>query len=557
MPNAAKDTLYIDAEDEITAVIDKVVHAKHKIVAVVLPKHASTFQSIVNMKLLKKATGAAKKNLVLITSDKAVINIASNLQIHVAKSLSTKPEIPEMVTTNVGATELTESASASASTTADAPEAKKASSGADTDDETIELDNSVDIEDDGSNTEKASPGKKKTARIPDFSRFSIRLALGMFALISLFVLWLFGFVILPKATVTVTTDTMTTSVNEPASFRAGEAELDLEENIFPAERVQTEKRNEATVSATGEKNVGEEATGVLTLTNCIDDGENKVIPAGTRFSNGSLTFLTAEQVILPAALTQGGNCVSDEFGLSRNVDAIAAEPGDQYNIPEGSYNSSISGIRAYGSDMSGGTTEIVTVIAEEDVEQATSQLAGSSTNEARQELGDQLRELGFRAVDETLREGEPEIDVTPAVGEEASEVTVVSTLSYSLLGISQQDLLTFLEAKIQESLSEEDQKNIRDTGIDGVDFQFIDRPSDADTRLTIETIAELGPELDTEALKEEFAGQKRGDIEKRLLAIDGVRNVEVTYSPMWITTTPKSAEKIDIIFIEENDDQTE
>ena len=49
-----KDTVYIDIDDEITSVIDKVISSKAKTVALVLPKRASVFQSVVNMKLLTK-----------------------------------------------------------------------------------------------------------------------------------------------------------------------------------------------------------------------------------------------------------------------------------------------------------------------------------------------------------------------------------------------------------------------------------------------------------------------------------------------------------------------
>ena len=92
--SAQKDTIYIDVEDEITAVIDKVVSSKHKIVAVVLPKRASVFQSIVNMKLLQKAAKNARKNLVLVTSDKAILSIAGTVGMFTAKTASSKPEIP-------------------------------------------------------------------------------------------------------------------------------------------------------------------------------------------------------------------------------------------------------------------------------------------------------------------------------------------------------------------------------------------------------------------------------------------------------------------------------
>ncbi|MBC7581656.1 hypothetical protein H7097_02175, partial [Aeromicrobium sp.] len=49
-----KETVYVDIDDEITAIIEKVRSSQQKIVALVLPKRASVLQSIVNMKLLKR-----------------------------------------------------------------------------------------------------------------------------------------------------------------------------------------------------------------------------------------------------------------------------------------------------------------------------------------------------------------------------------------------------------------------------------------------------------------------------------------------------------------------
>ena len=50
----AKDVVYIDIDDEITSVINKVQSSSDKVVALVLPKQATTFHSSINMKLLKK-----------------------------------------------------------------------------------------------------------------------------------------------------------------------------------------------------------------------------------------------------------------------------------------------------------------------------------------------------------------------------------------------------------------------------------------------------------------------------------------------------------------------
>ena len=89
-----KDTIYIDVDDEITTIIDKVRGSEHRIVALVLPNRATVLQSIVNMKLLKRTADEAKKHLVLITSEHSLLPLAGAVGLYVAKTLQSKPEIP-------------------------------------------------------------------------------------------------------------------------------------------------------------------------------------------------------------------------------------------------------------------------------------------------------------------------------------------------------------------------------------------------------------------------------------------------------------------------------
>src|SRR3982751_3329411 len=91
----SKDVIYVDVDDEITSIIDKVDNSAHKVVALVLPKRAASLQSIVNMKLLKRSADTAGKNVVLITSEGALMPLAGAAGLHVAKNLQTKPEVPD------------------------------------------------------------------------------------------------------------------------------------------------------------------------------------------------------------------------------------------------------------------------------------------------------------------------------------------------------------------------------------------------------------------------------------------------------------------------------
>jgi hypothetical protein len=65
-PKPSKDIIYIDVDDEITGIIDKIENSEHKVVALVLPKRTASLQSTVNMKLLARSAEAADKNPVLI-----------------------------------------------------------------------------------------------------------------------------------------------------------------------------------------------------------------------------------------------------------------------------------------------------------------------------------------------------------------------------------------------------------------------------------------------------------------------------------------------------------
>jgi hypothetical protein len=96
-----KDVIYIDVEDDITAIIGKVKDAKEKIVALVPPKRIGVLQSAVNLRLLARAAEQGNKRLVLISSNSALMALASAAKVPVAKNLQSKPELPEIAALDV------------------------------------------------------------------------------------------------------------------------------------------------------------------------------------------------------------------------------------------------------------------------------------------------------------------------------------------------------------------------------------------------------------------------------------------------------------------------
>ena len=86
-----KDVIYIDIEDDITAVIEKLKNSKEKIIALVPPKGNAVLQSVVNLKLLKRAAEQAGKQPVIVTSNQALTALAGGLGLYIAKNLQSKP----------------------------------------------------------------------------------------------------------------------------------------------------------------------------------------------------------------------------------------------------------------------------------------------------------------------------------------------------------------------------------------------------------------------------------------------------------------------------------
>lgn len=93
-----KDVVYIEPEDDITDIITRIENAKGKIVALVPPKRAGVFRSLVNIKLIAKAGKGAQKTVVLVTTDPSIMKLAAATKLPVTKNLQTAPAVPDGAT---------------------------------------------------------------------------------------------------------------------------------------------------------------------------------------------------------------------------------------------------------------------------------------------------------------------------------------------------------------------------------------------------------------------------------------------------------------------------
>ena len=321
-------------------------------------------------------------------------------------------------------------------------------------------------------------------------------------------------------------------------------------------RVSQQEKKDATVefTATGTKNVGEKASGTITITNC--DGPSFVLEPGSTFtSSGGMTFASTESVTVSALSGSASQCRSSGAGAGTgSVSVTAVESGDSYNIAATSYSiNGVSGdIYAQGTAMTGGTTKVAKVVTAEDVERAKGELLGKSTDEEKDSLAASFNN-GEIVITSSFTVTRGDAVSAPAVDQEAPDGKAVLTVptTYTMQAVPKSDLNTYLEASINAKIDTNTQK-IYSTGVD--DATISNYRLDGETMLaTVNATGRVGPKINEDQIKEESEGKIYGEVQQTLEGQDGITAVDVQFSYFWVRTVPNDPNKITVEFQVENE----
>lgn len=557
MASTQKDTIYIDIDDEITSIIEKVNSSPQKIVALVLPKRAAVLQSIVNMKLLKRSADDVKKRVVLITSEAGLLPLAGAVGLYVAKTLQSKPVIPPppiMPDDDLGSG--ADDAGGLEETPVDPTKPVGELAGLPiADEETIEVDNEVSPAAGAKADTKAKKDNKKL-KVPNFNKFRLRLILAGLGLVLLLIGWYFANFVMPTAKVVIKTDTQNINSNVKFTASPNAQEFDLENAIVPAMKKELKKTESQKAPATGQKNKGEKAKGEVSLKNCSNSVQPVTIPAGTAVSSNNLTFITDESVNLPASSFNGlQQCTTSE----KDVDVTAQHAGDNYNLSARDYVvAGHAGVKAKGSDMSGGTNQIVKVVSQGDIDGLKQKVVDTFTSTARDELKQQFQAEGLIPLEDTFGVGQPLVVSTPNANDEAEEVTANITMTFTMQGIKKEHVVELVKKDVEDDIDSEKQVILED-GLDEPIFQINARQDNGDVSYSLQTLVVAGPQIDENILKKEIAGKKRSEAENIIRRRPGVKDVTVDFSPFWVGKTPKKPGKVMVTIesVEQPDDASE
>ena len=570
----AKETIYVDIDDEITGVIDRVTSSKSAIIALVLPKRATMLQSIVNMKLLKLTAETAGKHLVLITSEPNIIPLAGIVGLHVAATPTSKPEIPAAPsipgdeTEQIAETPLAivdgttdpaedfdpEAAAAVpvgtlAAATAEAPILMA--------DEAPEVVQPSELDAAAVVPETPSMRDKKLA-VPSFNKFRLIFILGVLAAILLGVGWYVAMIVLPQAGIAITTDSTTVVSDINLTLDTKTSTLDETNAIMPATAQSVTKTSSQDTPTTGQKNTGEKANGTIyfALTDCSSDAVK--IPAGTAVTASGNTYITQAPITLSSVEIKIGsiktcNPTASQSEWSDTAKVIAISGGVKYNIDSGvavQLPSNIDGASSVSAKVnkaiSGGTDNIIKTITQADIDTAKSKLVSQDSAAVQTELQAGLKAKGMLPVASTFVTGEQQVATSANVGDQADSVKVTVTVPYTMLGIKQADLKKLVMQQVATKIDASKQ-NITDDGVAKAVFGQPSSSSPTSASVAVKVRSVTGPKLSPDSLRSQVASKKAGEIKTELSAIPGVTDVRVAYSPFWVVRAPKDTHKITII----------
>lgn len=535
-----KDVVYIDVEDDITAIVGKLKASKHKIVALVPPKRIGVLQSAVNLRLLARAAEQNDKRLVIITGNQALSGLAASAAIPVAKNLQSKPELAEIAALEVDDGE-------DVIDGATLPVGDHAKQAGEPESDVVSGDTAVPASIAAASTHPAKNAKKsakKGPKVPNFDTFRKKLVIGCVAGVLLIGFLVWAIVFAPHAKIILLARTTDASVSQQVQLSTT-AESSAANTTLRVDQKQVRKDVSVDFEATGKKNVGETAEGSIVMTTCAGFSTPASIPAGTTVSSGDNNYTT----------TSAGNFAPDGIGngcinyVTGSVGITASKQGASSNVDNGTFSVAEYGSVSGTGSATGGTDKTVAIVSQADVDKAK-KAAESEVNsdELKKELSNQFGD-SYTVIDDTYQLDMSDVKSNPAVGQEAEngKATYAGSATATVYAVSNDELGNYLDAVLEQQMDDKETQRVYENGADTAEFSNVVRDDDR-TTVNIKAEGKIGPRIDENEIKSLAAGKNYGEIQSALTSINGIAETDVKFSPFWVSRAPDNPDKISIEF---------
>jgi len=573
-----KKVLFTEIDDEITGIYDKLKQYKMKNIYIVIPKRAILFQSIVNLRILRRKAEDLNKNVYIITNDQNGMHLAQRAGFTVFDKLegNEHPSLVsgELLDDKLKITPLEASINTFEDATPTRLKTKKISIA-----ELIRRSKKKFI---GTTKRRmVSNNKKKKKEKNKYVLISPnRQALTILITITVLVLIAITYIALPGATLYLTPKSNTISVSANVTLADADknsAYLDTHPtNVIPSFPVTFTIEKTITYYTTGNKFEGRNAQGTITIIN-TSNREWPLIEQ-TRFqSDEGLVFRIQQDVIVPPSTLSGPGKL-DAFVVADEVDAYGQIVGDRGNIgPSHFFLPGLSEdnrkkIAAESSEnFTGGQTITHKMISAEDVEMAEGKIKSELINSAEEELKKEVLrmnqerniELALLVGDKgAIKIGEPQLFVPDGLeGQMLDQFDVSGRVYVSGIAYNHNELENILRNKLKMSRSPE--KKLIKIDSESLTYRLIPIEAGEDTTrqkitATIKGIEqyEISPDRENgrrliENITEHIIGKSVEEAKIYIQQLPAINKVEINSWPAWSPNLPSVPDNIKVEIVQE------
>lgn len=554
--------IYIDIDEEITTVFDRLKRQQSKQIVLVVPKRAVLLQSIVNLKILWRKTEDIGKKITLVTPDQNGRTLASRIGIPVYERIEGEKLVRKQ----------DDEKSPLKATRTQSPEEipkkllrKKIS--------ILELVRKHITKKDAQ-TPSRIPTKSNAPR--ELPRLVIHLpnrqAITILVTVSVLLLLFISYIALPGATIVITpkSDVLEKTVNVTlADFKKNAGELESHPpNMIASYPLAKTLTKTMLYQSTGMVFKGEHARGKITLVN-KGPHDWPLVPRTRVQTSDGLVFRFYQFVAIPRAKESGPgtltvDVISDELDIHGNV------IGDRGNI--GPTRFFLPGLNQenqkmlYGENKEpffGGRTVVQKIVTKDDLAAAEEKMKrelresvlAEMTNEVEKRNRAESARFALLTGRDTTIFSEPKVFLPPNIeGEKMEQFDVRGEISATSTVFNVNELLNILKTELKQLTNPD--KRITSIDESSLVYRVIERNASAEKikitatirgveQYDINTENETGSRL-AKKIKEHVLGRSIKDAEAYLQNLQEVQKVTIKSWPVWTPTMPNVPENITI-----------
>ncbi|MCL6096734.1 MAG: hypothetical protein M1444_03615 [Patescibacteria group bacterium] len=343
-------------------------------------------------------------------------------------------------------------------------------------------------------------------------------------IIVLLIIGFFLFIFDSHATVTLSVKPDISEKTQNVTFSTSSS-TDIKKNVIAADFVSVSEDGTDSTQATGTKDVGDKAKGVVTIFSQLS--ESQTLPKGTAIKSPNGLSFTLDSAV---TINSVGSHSADQSVTpsTANVNVTAADIGKSSNLPSGT-KFTISGfaitdlVAKNDNPFSGGTSKTITVVSKDDIAKLLTDLPKKLEDKAKNDITGKLSSDKALLPNFVSKNVEKK-DFDKNAGEEAAQVTLTGTISYQGVSYNKNDIV----ALALNLFSARDITINKDNlNVSVKDMKAKDKEVDAN--LNIQAL--LLPKVDDGSLTRQIAGQSVSKAQGVLSDLPHVSGVTISVSP--------------------------